>query len=158
MLRSCIDQCSDDRWQAPVAQITFDQAVFHTLFFTDVYLGRTLEEAKRQEFHLEHRETFADYEEIGGGLQQAHYDKPFSVVYLDHCRDKARRVLTSETPSDLNARPGFEWLKFSRLETHLYNLRHVQHHAGALSLCIRLDAGGGIPWAGSGWDPKPPRA
>lgn len=152
MLGSCIELYPDQRWREPVVQITYDQVVFHTLFFTDVYLGRTLAEAKQQDFHRQHAESFANYEEIGGGLQQAHYDKPFLVEYLGHCRDKAKQVLALETEADLNAQPGFEWLKFTRLEAHLYNIRHIQHHTGALSILVHGETKASIPWAGSGWD------
>ncbi|MEM7624030.1 MAG: DinB family protein [Planctomycetota bacterium] len=158
MLNSCIELCPDARWHQPVVKMTYDQVVFHTLFFTDVYLGRTLDDVKRQDFHRQHIETFAEYEEIGGGLQQAHYDKPFASAYLEHCRDKATRTLAEESMEALLARPGFEWLKFSRMEAHLYNLRHIQHHAGALSILVRGDTQQGIPWAGSGWDLRPWRS
>ncbi|MEM8494496.1 MAG: DinB family protein [Planctomycetota bacterium] len=151
MLNSCIELCPQPRWREHVVQMTYDQVVFHTLFFTDVYLGHTLDEVKQQDFHIRYAETFADYEEVGGGLQQAHYDKPFVVEYLEHCRDKAKRVLAEETEADLNAQPGFEWLKFTRLEAHLYNVRHIQHHTGALSILVHGDTKAWIPWAGSGW-------
>ncbi len=152
MLRSCVEMCPDDRWESRVVDMTFDQVVFHTLFFTDIYLGHTLDEGKQQGFHREHAEVFGEYEEIGGGLQKAHYDKPFIYTYFDHCRDKSRRVLEAETAEDLASTPGFEWLKFSRLEAHLYNIRHVSQHLGALSILVRRDTGKGVPWVGTASD------
>ena len=37
-LSLCIERCPDDRWHAPVVNLAFCQAAFHTLFFTDYYL------------------------------------------------------------------------------------------------------------------------
>lgn len=39
MLNRCIDRCSDDAWNQPVANLAFCQAAFHCLIFTDLYLG-----------------------------------------------------------------------------------------------------------------------
>jgi hypothetical protein len=39
----------------------------------------------------------------------------------------------------------------SRAELHIYNIRHIQHHAGQLSLRLRLETGEGVDWVGSGW-------
>jgi hypothetical protein len=40
---------------------------------------------------------------------------------------------------------------FSRAELHVYNIRHIHHHAAQLSLRLRLDTGRGVDWVGSGW-------
>jgi uncharacterized damage-inducible protein DinB len=41
------------------------------------------------------------------------------------------------TEEKANRRCGFEWLDLSVAETLLYNMRHVQHHAGQLNLILR---------------------
>ncbi len=38
-LSACIDECPEAAWNAPVANLAFCQAVFHTLFYADYYLG-----------------------------------------------------------------------------------------------------------------------
>ena len=50
-----------------------------------------------------------------------------------------------------DGRKGFEWCRFSRGELHLYNIRHIQHHAAQLSMRLRLDAKAQVPWVGTGW-------
>ncbi|MBM82131.1 MAG: hypothetical protein CMJ78_16305 [Planctomycetaceae bacterium] len=151
MIGLCIKQCPDSHWSEFVASLKFCQAAFHTLFFTDVYLGQNLDELRKQQFHINHAETFGDYEEIGGGLQQALYDKAFVEAYLSHCRQKMTSVLANETDESLNTIADFDWIKFSRAELHVYNIRHIHHHAAQLSLRLRLDHGDGIPWVGTGW-------
>jgi hypothetical protein len=35
MLNACIDACAEPAWDAPVANLAFCQAVFHTLFYAE---------------------------------------------------------------------------------------------------------------------------
>jgi uncharacterized damage-inducible protein DinB len=56
---------------------------------------------------------------------------------------------------------GFDdgWLRLvdlSRGELHIYNIRHVQHHAGQMSAYLRRVDGAladpkALPWVGTGW-------
>jgi hypothetical protein len=150
-LNFCIDRCPDDSWNARVANLAFCQAVFHTLFFADVYLGRNVESLKEQPFHREHPEIFRDYEEMEDRPQKLMYDRPSIKTYMQHCRTKAADMIASETEESLRGPSGFDWRKQNRAELHVYNIRHIQHHAAQLSLRLRLDAKIDIPWVGSGW-------
>jgi glycyl-tRNA synthetase alpha subunit len=151
MLGACIDRCPDTNWQAPVANLKFSQVVFHALFYGDVYLDRDVESVRSQVFHREHAEVFAGYEELTDQAPQALYEKSFVTAYLQHCREKATSVIEAETSETLNEPAGFDWLSFSQAELHVYNIRHIHHHAAQLSLRLRIDAGVDIPWVGSGW-------
>ncbi|MBT4867742.1 MAG: hypothetical protein HON53_21800 [Planctomycetaceae bacterium] len=151
MLGACINRCPETSWNAPVANLQFCQVTFHTLFCADIYLGSNPASLRQQPFHREHAHVFADYEELGDGLQQATYDKSFINTYLQHCRQKASQVLAAESTETLQQMADFEWLNFSRTELHVYNIRHIHHHAAQLSLRLRLDADIEIPWVGSGW-------
>ena len=151
MLAACVARCPDARWHESVVNLKFCQTVFHTLFFADVYLGPDLDSLRRQPFHREHELEFADYEELESRPQKTLYEKPFITTYMQFCRDKAQQVIRSETEESLRKNPGFDWLNFSRAEVHVYNIRHIHHHAAQLSLCLRRENGDGIPWVGSGW-------
>jgi hypothetical protein len=62
--------------------------------------------------------------------------------------------MAAETEQSLRAACKFAWLarlSMSRAELHVYNIRHIQHHAAKLSLRLRLDYGLDIRWVGSGW-------
>lgn len=64
--------------------------------------------------------------------------------------------VNAETPDSLAAPSGFSWRPFSRGELHLYNLRHIQHHTGALSAYLRrVDASlkdrKTLSWVRMGW-------
>lgn len=151
MLARCVDRCPETGWNEPVASLKFCQAAFHAVFFTDLYLGPDVTALREQPFHRLHVSIFADYEELEPRRQQALYEKPFIQAYLAHCRDKAARVIAAETNESLAQRAGFDWLKFSRGELHVCNIRHLQHHAAQLSLRLRIDYDEQIPWVGSSW-------
>jgi hypothetical protein len=46
---------------------------------------------------------------------------------------------------------GFRRRKCSRAELHVYNVRHIQHHAAQLILRLRLDTDVDVPWVGQAW-------
>ena len=149
-LNACITRCPDAAWNAPVANLKFCQAAFHTLFFADFYLGPDEPSFKSQRFHQDHPDFFRDYEEFAHREQVFLYDKPTTTAYLNYCRTKLLETVPSETAEALSA-PAAQRPKLTRAELHVYNLRHVQHHAAQLSLRLRLDHGIDIPWIGFGW-------
>lgn len=154
MLKACVDRCPDTAWNAPVANYRFSQVVFHTLYFTDLYLGREDEASFRgQPFHLRLAPLFAD---LPANLEPFEvpaprsYDRPPLLTYLEFCRRKVIEIMATETEETLSALEGFG-RDFSRAELHVYNIRHINHHAAQLGLRLRLDTGEGIKWVGSGW-------
>lgn len=151
MLNRCIDLCPDAAWDAPVANLAFCQVAFHTLFFTDVYLGPDEESVRDQPFHQERPGFFRDYEELLPRRQQHYYDRQAIREYLDYCRQKAAAVLDDETAESLAGGHGFPGRPPTRAELHVYNIRHIQHHAAQLGLRLRLDAGADVRWVGWGW-------
>jgi hypothetical protein len=150
-LNACVDKCPETAWNAAVVNYKFCQVVFHTLFFTDYYLGLSEEPFRQQLFHREHARVFRDYEELEDRAPVLLYEKTWTKVYLEHCRNKARVVVGSETAESLSARAGFARRNFSRAELHVCNIRHIQHHAAQLSLRLRIDSQQEVPWFGSGW-------
>lgn len=152
-LNVCIERCPEPSWNARVANLKFCQAALHALIYTDLYLSKSedKEAFKRQPFHQQNAATFGDYEEFEDRAQVLCYDRPFIREYLQHCRRKAVEVVGAETADTLHGASGFSWRKCTRAELHIYNIRHIQHHAAQLSLRLRLDANVDIPWIGSGW-------
>jgi hypothetical protein len=72
-----------------------------------------------------------------GVLPPRVYTKDELLAYLAHCRVKCRKAIHSLTDEKANQeavslRPGLTFV-----ELHLYNMRHVQHHAAQLNLILR---------------------
>ena len=72
-------------------------------------------------------------------------------IDIQHCRLKAVVVMQSETQASLETEASWKWQKTSRAEMHVYNIRHIQHHAAQLILRLRLDHSIEMPWISSGW-------
>ncbi len=150
MLAGGIEACPDSHWDEPVRDLTFNQVAFHALFFTDCYLSENTDAMLAQAFHRDSKDFFRDYEEMKDKLQELRYDRPSIERYLAFCRRKATDVIAAETAASLAAPCGFPWLKISRGELHVYNTRHIQHHAAQLSLRLRIDHGDGVKWSRGG--------
>jgi hypothetical protein len=154
-LGACVEQCPYAAWNGPVGNLAFCQVALHTLFFADYYLGESDNAFREQPFHRERPDFFRDYEELQPRQQVLLYDKSGVLAYLTHCRRKAAETIAAETAESLAGPSGFERRRCSRLELHVYNVRHIQHHAAQLSLRLRLDVGREIPWVSSGWTVLP---
>jgi len=152
-LHLAVTRCPEAKWDEPVGKLKFCQVAFHTLFCADVYLqaGEGREALRGQAFHVEHAGEFRDYEELEDREPVLVYGKPFVLEYLQFVRGKARETVGRESAEVLSGPSGFSWRKCSRAELHVYNIRHIQHHAAQLSLRLRIDAGVEIPWVGHAW-------
>ncbi len=150
-LQHCIQACPAAAWNRPVARYPFCQVVFHTLFFTDYYLGPNPAAFRGQAFHRSQADLFADYEQLEDCEPVSLYEKEPLETYLDFCRTKVASVLAEETEASLAAPTQFPRRDFSRAELYPYTLRHLQHHTAQLILRLRLDTDVDIPWYGSGW-------
>jgi len=152
-LHLAIVRCPDAIWNQPVAKWKFCQAAFHVVFFADVYLqpSDNVDALKHQPFHIEHKAAFRDYEEMEDRPQVLLYEKPFVVSYLQNVRVKAQETIARESAEVLAGPSGFHWRKCSRAELHVYNIRHIQHHAAQLQLRLRMDSEVDIPWVGHAW-------
>jgi hypothetical protein len=155
-LGHCVAKCPDAVWNTRVAKYPFCQVAFHTLFFADFYLGPDAESLRQQPFHLANPALFGDYEQLQDREPESLYERPQIRAYLEFCRHKATAAIAAETDETLCAPTKFARRNFSRAELHVYNIRHIQHHAAQMIMRLRLDTDVDIPWIGAGWkDPAP---
>jgi hypothetical protein len=146
MLNDCLRKCSQEHWEGKIANDSFRQVAYHTLFFVDLYLSPN-----------EVAFTLRDVHHRGGDERlstapSSGLTKDETLVYLTVCRQKALETLAAETPESLQRESGFSWLPFTRGELHLYNIRHVQHHTGQLSAYLRrIIEDGKRWWVKTGW-------
>jgi hypothetical protein len=151
MLHRCVENAEAGTWLAPVGQFPFWHIAYHTLFFADLYLAPEEKAFEPQEFHR------ADYQFLGPQswapqkkfIADKPYDQQTLAAYLQTCRAKAKQVVAGEADAILAGPSGFSWLPFTRLELHLYNIRHIQHHAGQLGAALRRQGNKGVGWVRS---------
>jgi uncharacterized damage-inducible protein DinB len=149
MMHHCIKACPAKLWEGKIANATFRQVAYHTLFFVDLYLSATSESFQLRDLHRRGGDERGTA--VSPGLS-----KPQTLSYLSICRDKARKTLSKETAKILQGPCGFSYRKFSRGELHIYNIRHIQHHTGQFSAYLRRLGPGMVDlkpldWVGSGW-------
>ena len=145
MLTDCIERCPDSHWDAPVVKYPFWEVAYHTLCFVDYYLAPSSEAfTPRPDLHPR------GMDELNEEHPSRRFERTELLHYSQICREKAATTLTAENEAALNAPCAFPRKSFSRLELHIYNIRHIQHHAGALGALLRK-AGGTPPWRSSGW-------
>jgi hypothetical protein len=149
MLKQCVERCPDEHWDSKVAEMTVRQIAYHTLFFVDFYLTASEDAFQLRELHR-----------VGGDESQPvispGLDRETTLEYLAMCHEKLLVTMASENEQTLRGPCGFSWCKFTRAEMHLYNLRHVQHHAGQLSSHLRrlvpeFRDRNELRWVSSGW-------
>lgn len=149
MLGQCIQTCAPEQWEGKIANATFRQIAYHTLFHVDLYLSPS-----EQAFEPRDLNRRGNERSITGWRTGLTQDE--TRTYLTICRQKALETLASETPESLARESGFSWLPFSRGELHVYNIRHVQHHTGQMSAYLRridesLKDADSLDWVSTGW-------
>jgi hypothetical protein len=131
MLENALLACPDDLWGDRSRQPEFWYLVYHTLFWLDFYLSDSVEGfAPPEPFTLSEMDP-AD------PLSERVYTKSELQRYLDYGRNKCRARIETLTDEKASERFRFGGRDLSVAELLLYNLRHVQHHAGQLNLILR---------------------
>jgi hypothetical protein len=146
-LEDAIRLCPDPLWTAVLWKDTdevqygqFWFIAYHTLFWVDLFLTGT-------------KEGFAPPPPfIRGRLPDQPYTQEQILAYLHECRKKCQATLEALTDEKAQQPCVFEWMEPSFLELQLYAMRHVQEHAGQLSLLLGQHDVAGLDWVASARD------
>lgn len=147
MLRNSIEHCEPGNWTGLVGRFPFWQVAYHTLFYTDLYLCPGEAAFAPPPCHQQGYQWFGENPStkqpvtVGEPLKQA-----VLLEYADRVMTKMNRTIMDASESELRGESGFSWLPFPRVQAHLYNLRHLQHHAGQLSAFLNREQGKATPW------------
>lgn len=155
MLEQCITRCPDEHWDAIIGKYPFWQVAYHTLCFVDCYLSPSNDDFTREVEARQNTGATAfnpqprGMAELEGEYPSRRFTRNEMIQYAAMCREKLDATIPNESDETLAGPSGFSWLKFSRAEAHLYNLRHVCHHTGQLSAALRR-AGVDTSWVKAG--------
>ncbi|HZZ29201.1 MAG TPA: DinB family protein [Pirellulales bacterium] len=149
MLKQCIAACPSEHWESKIANNTFRYVAYHTLFFADYYLSPGEQAFQLRELHQRGGDERGEAASIG-------LSQPETLEYVRLVHQKLRDVLAAETEQSLAGPSGIARRKCCRAELHLYNLRHIQHHTGAMYAYLRrvdpaLADNQSLPWISTGW-------
>lgn len=144
MLNECIVKCPEESWDGRIAKYPFWHVAYHLLCFVDCYLSPNEHAFKPGRFHPR------GLQELQDEYPSRRFERAELLEYLAECRKKLDASLAAESRESLEGPSGFSWLPFSRGETHLYNIRHLQHHTGQLSAFLRRQSVD-TRWVKVGW-------
>lgn len=147
MLEQAVQKCPPPLWDHGEDKNPFWRVAFHVLFYTHLYLQPTEGAYVPWEKHRNEAQYFGPIAWNGGRdpIVERPYTQAEILEYLDFCREQVQQLVPQQ---DYNAPSGFEWLPFSKLELQLYNIRHLQHHAGELYDRLGQRAGVDMDWVG----------
>jgi hypothetical protein len=131
MLRSAIEACPEALWTDPACANRCWHVAYHAVFYAHLYLTRSEESFQPWE------KSIREYNFLGRLPWPPHdppkigqaYTRPEVLEYCDLVMARSPELVRG---APLGGASGFPWLPMSRRELHLYNLRHIQHHAGQL--------------------------
>ena len=139
-LENAINACPDKVWGNKPGFHEFWYIAYHTLFFLDYYMSDTDKNfAPPKPFTLDELDP-------AGVLPDRVYSKDELLKYLEYGRKKSRHAINAMTDKKGQQPCGFERKDFSVAELHIYNMRHVQHHAAQLNLLLRQKIDSAPKW------------
>ena len=147
MLRAAIEACPDSLWNRESDDNRFWVLAYHALFFAHLYLFPSEDAFEPWEAQIEGhpqmgREHLGDWTKL---QPEDLYTKSDVLTYCTYVEGLVSdRVETTPFDEPID----FYWMRqpCKQSELHLYNLRHIQHHAGQLSERLRQTTGRGIDW------------
>lgn len=140
MVREAIEQCPTDAWDAAHDANRTWQIAYHALFYAYLYLQPSLAAFQPSPHHR------AGYEDMS--MTPAPACTPEELLaFLATCQACADTTLATLDPA---APSGFHWLPMNKLELQIYNIRHIQTHAGELAERLSQRAGGAVSWVSIG--------
>ncbi len=146
MLRHAVEGCPPGLWDDPADRNAFWHIAYHALFYTHLYI-------QPDEAHFRawahHRDGYHFLNLARIPAEQfplVPYTHDEILTYLGLVQAEIAAILPK---LDLtSAQSGFDWLPFGKLETQLYNLRHLQQHTGELCERLYTRARGEVEWVG----------
>lgn len=144
MLGDAIRLCPDSLWTLKVWSDDDDErfgqfwfVAYHTVFWSDLYFTGASEG------------FLPPAPFIRGKLPEHPYTKEHVLDYLGHCRRTCQATLEALTDERAQQTCVFRWMEPTYLELQIYAMRHVQEHAGQLSLVLGQQGVVGFDWVAS---------
>lgn len=145
MLKQAIEKCPASLWDAPEDKTKFWHVAYHALFYAHLYLQPTLSAFVPWAKHRPEHHRFSQPGDPSTDLVP--YTQEEVLEYAAFCHQQVDAILPQ---LDLEGPSGFEWLPFNKLELQIYNIRHIQQHAGELMERLGTRANIDVDWVGRG--------
>ena len=141
MLGNVIKKCPDGLWEDDSYENPYWRITYHTLHYSALYLAGSVEE------FTPWAKQIANYHSLGTVIQNGApvviYTKTEMLDYADVIIGNLEHLVSEDR---FAAYCGFDWLTMNRLQLHLYNTRHIQHHVGQLTERLQRNGIWGLNW------------
>ncbi|GAK48932.1 hypothetical protein ANT_01630 [Candidatus Moduliflexus flocculans] len=150
MLKNAVSACHDELWNSARDKNRFWRIAYHALFYTDLYLSADEKHFIPWTHHHENYQILGD-KTPWPPHHAVKIGEPYTQnEVLEYCARLQNTLAERINALDFERPSGFCWLPFNKLELQMYNIRHLQHHAGQLIDRLRERQGSGIGWIGKG--------
>jgi hypothetical protein len=147
-LASSIRRCPEELWTSRQFRFPFWRVGYHTLFYTHFY---SAPDEKSFTPWASHRKDAQFQEATPWPPHTLPELTPYTVEdLLGYAAELHEVVRASLQGVRFDDPSGFSWLRLNKLELHLYNIRHLEHHTGQLVDRLRNAAGITVDWVGKG--------
>jgi hypothetical protein len=144
MLLDAVNKCPDNLWDNNEYGDAYWRIVYHTLFSTSVYLSPSITKFKPWAKHKKNYNSLGTIARDNTPIIiENSYSKDELTEYLESIVNICEKSLKGMLPDEES---GFEWLPMNKIELHLYNIRHIQHHIGQLVDRLHQSGIKGINW------------
>lgn len=155
MLRQTLEKVPEDQWNTDEYNNPNWQIAYHVLWATKLYLGTNTESYVPFDNAIEGAESLGgsqDWENPDENVKvEGFHTKDELLTFIDYIE---RNLQQSIVALQLDGKSGFEWYPYSRLELHINNVRHIQHHTAQIIERLKAKGITGFPW----WaDQNPPQ-
>lgn len=155
MLRSAIEKVPEEQWNNEAYNNPNWQIIYHILWATKTYLAANIESV------VPFKNAIAGAESLGGAQDWENPDEGVTVEgfhtkselisFIDEVENNLQKNIDALA---LEESSGFEWYPYSRLELHINNIRHIQHHTAQIIERLKAKGITGFSW----WiDQNPPQ-
>lgn len=148
MLVDVTERCPAGLWADASYENPYWRIVYHALFYTALYLSESEDKFVPWTKHIH------GYNGLG---LMSHHNKPIlikqaysSAEMLGYAASIIKSIEDAVNTTVAGQPSGFDWLPLTKIELHLYNIRHLQHHAGQLTERLRQHGITGIKWVRNG--------
>lgn len=147
MLRQALDKVSEEQWNSEDYNNPNWQIAYHVIWATKYYLGANPESYIPFENAIEGAESLGgvqDWENPDEGITVAGFHtKEELISFIDSLESKIQSAIKA---LPFNHNSGFEWYPNTRLELHINNIRHIQHHTAQIIERLKTKGATGFPW------------
>lgn len=155
MLRNALEKVPDEQWNTEEYNNPNWQIIYHVLWATKTYLGANIES------YIAFKNAIEGAESLGG---KQDWENPEEEIKVDGFHSKSEIIsFINDIESNLQQNieelaleeySGFEWYLYTRLELHINNIRHIQHHTAEIIERLKAKEITGFSW----WaDKNPPQ-